>query len=409
MRILFIHQNFPGQFVHLAPALAQRGHEVLALTVHTNQRPSPVPVVKYKYEPGKTPPEFPRLAADFAERMRRGEAVAMACQALKQRGLAPDVVFAHLGWGESLYIKEVWPETRLMVYAEFGYRPRGLDTDFDPELQQVTLPGTIYVRTRQAHLLVAVCAADQAVAPTRWQASSFPPGIAERIKVVHDGIDTSRVAPNPSAVFKVPGSDVAFKAGDEVLTFVNRNLEPYRGYHIFMRALPEILERRPQAHAVVVGGNGLSYGTRAPDNKSWRDIFFDEVKDRLDMSRVHMVGNLDYTTYLSLMQVSRVHAYLTYPFVLSWSMLEAMSVGTLVVGSRTPPVVEVLKDGVNGRLVDFFDVKGWSTTLADALAEPQRFDPLRKAARQTILDNYDLKTKCLPDMVALVEGAGHVG
>lgn len=404
MRILLVHQNFPGQFLHLAPALAARGHDVLALTVHTNARPSPVPVVKYKYEQKKPAEGIPRLAVDFAEKMQRGEIVAMASNELKQKkGFNPDVIFAHLGWGESQFLKEVWPEARLIVYAEFCYAPRGLDTDFDPELQRVTLPGSVFVRARQAPLLLSVCAADEALAPTRWQANSFPPGLRERVTVIHDGIDTARVAPNAAATFMLPNGR-ELKAGDEVLTFVNRNLEPYRGYHILMRALPEVLRARPDAHVVIVGGDGVSYGTRPPDGKTWKQIFLSEVEDRLDQSRVHFVGNVEYPRFLALMQVSRVHAYLTYPFVLSWSMLEAMSAGTLVVGSNTPPVAEVIEDGVNGRLVDFFDVKAWSAVLSESLAEPQRFDHLRRAGRDTIVARYDLKTRCLPDMVRFVEG-----
>ena len=404
MRYLFVHQNFPGQFVHLAPELTARGHESVALTVHTNNRPSPIPVIRYRYEAKKPDPAIPRLVGDFAERVARGEVVALAGREIRDKaGFKPDVIFAHLGWGESLYLKEVWPDARLIVYAEFCYAPRGLDTDFDPEIQQITLPGSIYVRTRQAHLLLAMAGADAALAPTRWQAQSFPAGLRDRIRVIHDGVDTLRVRPDAGAAFTVPGTTLTLKAGEEVLTFVNRNLEPYRGYHIFMRALPEVLAQRKNAHVVIVGGEGVSYGTRPQGEKSWKQIYFDEVKDKLDLSRVHFVGNLDYATYLALMQVSRVHAYLTYPFVLSWSMLESMSAGVHLVASRTPPVEEAVEDGKNGQLIDFFDVKAWSAAIAGGLAEPRRFDHLRQGARQTILDRYDLKTRCLPDMVRFAE------
>jgi glycosyltransferase involved in cell wall biosynthesis len=226
-----------------------------------------------------------------------------------------------------------------------------------------------------------------------------------RITVNHDGIDTGRIKPRTDAAFEVTAAKLTLRAGEEVLTFVNRNLEPYRGYHILMRALPKVLAARPNAQVVLVGGDGVSYGTNAPGGRSWKETILDEVRDRIDLARVHFVGQVPYDKFVALMQVSRAHAYLTYPFVLSWSMLEAMSAGALIVGSRTPPVEEVIEDGVNGRLVDFFDVEGWSAALIEALAEPKRCLPLRQAARQTIIDRYDLKSRCLPRMIEFVETA----
>jgi glycosyltransferase involved in cell wall biosynthesis len=189
-----------------------------------------------------------------------------------------------------------------------------------------------------------------------------------------------------------------------VLTFVNRNLEPYRGYHIFMRALPAVLAARPQAQVVIVGGDEVSYGRPPPQGKSWKQIFLDEVAGRIDPARVHFPGRVPYPTFRALMQVTRVHAYLTYPFVLSWSMLEAMAAGAPLVASATPPVQEVIEDGVNGRLVGFFDVAGWSAALTEALANPAAMAPLAAAGRATVRDRYDLRSVCLPRMIRFVEG-----
>jgi glycosyltransferase involved in cell wall biosynthesis len=221
--------------------------------------------------------------------------------------------------------------------------------------------------------------------------------------VIFDGVNTDLVAPNAAASLTLPNG-LQLRTGDEVLTFVNRNLEPYRGYHTFMRALPEVLAAQPNAQVVIVGGDDVSYGAAAAEGQSWKQFFLDEVKDRIDLSRVHFLGKVPYPDFVMLMQVSRVHAYLTYPFVLSWSMIEAMSAGAYVVGSRTAPVEEVITDGVNGRLVDFFDIKAWSDALTQGLAEPERFLPLRRAARQTIVGNYDLQNVCMPRMVSFVEG-----
>ena len=227
----------------------------------------------------------------------------------------------------------------------------------------------------------------------------------DQITVIHDGVNTDLVRPDPAAAVTLPNGRVV-KAGDEVLTFINRNLEPYRGYHIFMRALPQIMAERPEAQVVIIGGDDVSYGRSAPDGKKWKEVFLGEVAHRLDLSRLHFMGKVPYSTFVGLMQVSRVHAYLTYPFVLSWSMLEAMAAGCLVIGSRTAPVQELISDGVNGRLVDFFDVEGWSKLVSRALANPGRFADLRVKARETIVDNYDLRRICLPRMVDFVESFG---
>jgi glycosyltransferase involved in cell wall biosynthesis len=404
LKILFVHQNFPGQFLHLAPALQERGHEVTVLTDAVNTRQISQKVYRYKFKSrGLTAAQI-GIAAGVSKQLERGQAVAQAAAELQSRhAYTPDVIVGNPGWGETLFLKEVWPQAKLIVYAEFYYRPRGLDTDFDPEFQQRTLSGDIWVAARQQPLLLAIDAADRALAPTQWQAGTFPEPYRSRISVIHDGVDTERIQPGDNATAELPGSGRKFKSGDEVLTFINRNLEPYRGYHIFMRALPKVLAERPEAHAVIIGGDDVSYGTRPPEGTTWKQLILDEVKDELDMSRVHFVGKVPYATFVDLMRVSRVHAYLSYPFVLSWSMLEAMAAGALIVGSRTPPIEELIKDGVNGRLVDFFDVEAWSKVLIESLADPASFQHLRTAARQTIVANYDLKSKCLPELIQLVE------
>jgi glycosyltransferase involved in cell wall biosynthesis len=256
---------------------------------------------------------------------------------------------------------------------------------------------------RTAHLGQALLHADAGVSPTEWQASTYPAPLRRMISVIHDGVDTDALAPNPAAHFALPDGRT-LRAGDEVLTFVNRNLEPYRGYHIFMRALPAILNARSEAQVVIVGGDEVSYGAAPKGEKGWKERILAEVRDQLDLSRVHFMGKIPYADFRSLLQVSRVHAYLTYPFVLSWSMIEAMAAGCHIVASDTAPVVEAIADGQNGTLVNFFDVAAWSEKLTEALANPALFQPLRDAARQTALARYDLRRHCLPRMVEFVEG-----
>lgn len=406
MKILFVHQNYPAQFLHLAPELQRRGHDCLALTDSTNQRPATLPVLRYKHEAQTVDPAATRLGRNFTTMSDRGVTAARAAAILRtQKNYHPDVIFGHSGWGETLFLKEVWPEAKLLIYAEFYYRGIGRDIGFDPEFSKPSLDATMIAQARAAHLGQALLHADAGVSPTEWQASTFPDVLRQMLDVIHDGVDTAVVAPNAEATVTLPSGQV-LRAGDEVVTFVNRNLEPYRGYHTFLRSLPEVLDARPGAQVVIVGGDGVSYGAELKGGKSWKQHFLDEVGHRLDLSRVHFVGRVPYPFFVSLMQVSRAHAYLSYPFVLSWSMLEAMSAGALVIGSRTAPVEEVITDGMNGRLVDFFDVKGWSAALVEALAEPQRFMPMRAAARETILARYDLRSHCLPKMVEFVERHG---
>ncbi len=405
MKILFVHQNFPGQYLYLAPELKKRGHDCMALTDIVNTRDSAIPVLKYKHEAQAPDPAATRLGRNYIQMSDRGVTVARAALQLRQqRGYVPDVIFGHSGWGETLFLKEVWPEAKLLIYAEFYYKGRGADVGFDPEFAKPNFDQVIIAQGRASHLGQALLHADAGLSPTQWQASTYPPALRKMIDVIHDGVNTTVMAPQPLARFTLPTGQI-LTPQDEVLTFVNRNLEPYRGYHIFMRALPDVLKARPNAQVVIVGGDEVSYGGTPKGAKGWKDIILNEVKDRLDLNRVHFMGKVPYDQFTALMQVSTAHAYLTYPFVLSWSMIEAMSAGAHIIGSATPPVQEVITDGINGTLVDFFDVPGWSATLTAALANPAKFQPLRAAARQTALDRYD-QTILLPKMIDFVERHG---
>jgi glycosyltransferase involved in cell wall biosynthesis len=409
VKILFVHQNYPGQFLYLGPALAKRGHDCLALTDSANQRPSSVPVVRYTHKAEKAEPAACRLGRNYTTMSDRGVTVARAAVRLRdERGYYPDVIFGHSGWGETLFLKEVWPKAKLIVYAEFYYKGVGADVGFDAEFSQTGFDQVMIAQGRTAHLGQALLHADAAVAPTRWQASTYPPPLQPMIRTLFDGVDTQLLRPDPAASVTLPDGQT-LRAGDEVLTFVNRNLEPYRGYHVFMRALPAVLAARPQARVVIVGGDAVSYGNPPKGGTGWKDIFLSEVRDQLDLSRVHFTGRLPYGDFVSLMQVARAHAYLTYPFVLSWSMVEAMAAGVVVVGSRTAPVEEMITHGQTGLLVDFFDIAGWSEMLIETLANPARYAHLGQAARAHVMTQHDLHSVCLPRLIAYVEGFGPPG
>ncbi len=241
------------------------------------------------------------------------------------------------------------------------------------------------------------------ISPTAWQADTHPPVFRDGITVIHDGIDTDRVCPNPTARVTLNQGAQVLAAGDEVLTFVNRKLEPYRGYHSFMRALPKVLAARPNAQVVIVGEDGRGYGPIRAGSTGWKEEFYQPLKSTPFADRIHFMDRVAYPDYLAILQIARVHCYLTYPFVLSWSMLEAMSAGVHLVASDTAPVREVIRDGENGTLVDFFDHEKIADALIDGLANPARFDPLRIGARQTAQDQFDLRRVCLPKLVSLVE------
>lgn len=408
MRFLFIHQNFPGQFEHAAAALAARGHEVVALAV--NRRAAPVPGVKrLLYRPAPLPAAsagHPLRAAldEWHAKIARGHAAAQAMRRLQAQGFRPDVVAAHPGWGEALFAKDVFPAARLLVYAEYFYGEPGGDTDFDPEFPAASPElAAQLLRLKNTHLLHALNSCDAAVSPTVFQRNRHPAWARERIRHIHDGIDTERFRPDPQARVHLPAAGLTLRPGDEVVTFVARQLEPYRGYHVLMRALPLLQQLRPQARVVIVGGDGTSYGAPPPAGTTWRKRFLAEVRPQLDLQRIHFVGRLPHGTLTQLMQVSAVHAYLTYPFVLSWSLLEAMSIGCLVVGSDTAPLREVVQDGRNGMLVDFFDHQQLARRVADALERRDELRSMREAARQGIVERFDLHGHCLPQWLALME------
>ncbi|MGR3378992.1 glycosyltransferase family 4 protein [Salipiger abyssi] len=407
MKILCIHQNFPGQYKHLAPALAQNGHQVVALTpkVKKATRWNGVSVVPYQIRGSSTKGIHPWLA-DFETKLLRATSCYRNALALKQQGFEPDLILAHHGWGESLFLKDVWPQARMGLYCELYHLTTDTFVNFDPEFP-TKVPETDALRIRMKNLNNRLHEEimDAGISPTRFQASTFPAHWQDRITVAHDGIDTDLVRPNPAATLEVTDGRVLTR-DDEVITFINRNLEPYRGYHVFMRALPEILRRRPKAQITLIGGDEVSYGSKPPAGQTWKQIFIDEVKEQIseaDWQRVHFLGRVPYERFLAMMQVSRVHVYLTYPFVLSWSLLEAMSAGCAILASGTEPVREVLSEDETGWMVDFFDLTALVDRLCALLDDPGTRARLGANARDVARAQYDLKTRCLPRHIAWVE------
>ena len=398
-RILLIHQNFPGQFKHLYPELAKQ-HEVVGLTINPYQSAAGVQVVRYVPQRGTTPNVHPWVS-DLETKVIRGEAAYRTMLQLRDAGFNPDLVLAHPGWGESLFVKEVWPKAHLSVYCEFYYHLHGADVNFDPEFSTDDPGQGPRLAMKNVNMRLHMDIADSALSPTKWQASVYPDSFRDRITVIHDGVDTNSIAPDPNATLTL-GRAGQISRKDEIITFVNRNLEPMRGYHVFMRALPRLMALRSNARFLIVGSDDVSYGARPEAGKTWRQIFFDEVKDRIDVNRIHFVGNVPRELFTRMLQVSTVHVYLTYPFVLSWSMIEAMSAGCAIVGSDTPPVREVIRHQENGLLVDFFNPEALADSVANLAGDPALRARLGAAARQDAISGYDLRTRCLPAQIAWV-------
>lgn len=410
MNILFIHQNFPAQFKHLAPALAAiPGNTVAAMTLRTGGADiwQGVRIFPYTMTRKSTPNIHPWVL-DFESKAIRGEACFRAALAMRESGFKPDVIIAHPGWGESMFLKDVWSGVKIGIYCEFYYHAAGADVGFDSEFPMKGDGSACRIRLKNLNHQLHFDIADAGISPTQWQASTFPESFRSKITVIHDGIDTALLAPNPHAVLSIKDKAVLHK-GDELITFVNRNLEPYRGYHIFMRALPELLSRRPHARVLIVGGDGVSYGVRPEGKMTWKEMFAREVRSQIsdtDWQRVHFLGNIPYRAFLSLLQISMVHVYLTYPFVLSWSLLEAMSCGCAIVASKTSPLQEAIRHDETGRLVDFFDAAGLSDEVCALLDDPAARARMGANARAFAQANYDMNNICLPGQLQWVQELG---
>ena len=400
MNVLFVHNNFPAQYKHIVRALSKQADvKMAAIGARTSSGYDGVNLLKYGLEDANVSATHP-FGRRFDLECRRAEQVLYAATTLRSAGFVPDLVMAHPGWGETLPLRTLFPKARILTYCEFYYGREDRDVGFDHEFPETGLDGLVGLHLKNASTVLALVESDCGVSPTRWQRSTYPEVLRQTIKVIHEGIDVDMMKPSSEATFFL-STGRELKRSDEVVTFVARNLEPVRGYHIFMRALPRILAERPNAEILVIGGDGTSYGALPPEGKTWRSIFFDEVAYKIDLARVHFTGRLSHEKFLRALQISSAHVYLTYPFVLSWSLMEALSTGCVVIGSDTAPVREVV-DNNNGILVSFFDFDQLAERVIDALAHPRRFDAMRARARQTIIEHYDLTRICLPKMMSLI-------
>ncbi|MBT9315200.1 glycosyltransferase family 4 protein [Leptothoe spongobia] len=395
MNILFLHQNFPAQFRHLASTLAKDPQNTVVFGT-TRKNGSIAGVNKVIYQPTRQPhPDVHYYVRPLESAVLEGQAVYRVASQLKERHkFEPDIVYAHSGWGPGLFMKDLFPNSQYLCFFEWFYHAHGSDTDFDPAFP-CNEETEAKLRIRNAPILIDLYSCDRGLTPTHWQQQQFPPEYHNKLTVCHDGIDTNFFRPKSDAKLVIKPTDpiacpspLDLSEVDEIVTYVARGMEPYRGFPQFMEVVEQLQQNRPQCHVVIVGEDRVAYGSPRKDGKTYREHMLEQLD--LDLTRIHFTGHLSYKQYLIVLQASSVHVYLTYPFVLSWSMLEALSTGCVVVGSKTQPVEEVIQDGVNGILVDFFDTKAITEKVNNVLDHPEQMQMMRERARQTIVENYNL-------------------
>jgi glycosyltransferase involved in cell wall biosynthesis len=396
LRILFVHQGFPGQFRYLAPTLAARGEQVVFLSLPT---PHTLKGIRQVFYDLVAPPREPDdgFLGHVDNALQYARAAADAAHRLKAEGFTPDLILAHPGWGESLFLKDVFPRSILVHFLEFFSRPENSFYDFDrPE--PLPFEERASLRMRNFTHLMALDSGDWGWSPTRWQKSLFPSVYHSRISVLHDGINTRRFQPRDDLSFALAGGR-ALRRGMPVVTFIARNLEPCRGFDSFMRAIELVLARHSTCDVLIFGGDGVNYGPQLRGGGTYRERVLRELA--LDPQRVHFLGQVPQPEIVAALAVSAVHVFLTYPFLISWSILEAMAMECVVIGSATPPVMEIIAHGSNGFLVDFFDHQGLADRICAVLGHPHGLASLRRAARATVLERFDAQ-KNLARQLALL-------
>ncbi len=398
MNILLAHNNFPGQFHRLAVELAADPANKVIFLSHYRRNDVRVPGVDWRHVPLPAPEETPNTPRKkYLTILAQGERFADAMTKLHREGFRPDVVHGHVGFGSCMYAPDIFPNAMHMGYFEWFYT-HGADTAFFAGGKPPSLVNLAENRQCNLCTLSALAECTVGITPTFWQRDQHPKEFHSKLHVLHDGVDVQFFSPAKTQGVKLRELDLS--GAEEIVTYATRGLEPYRGFHTFYRALPAVLEARPKAQVVIMADDRTAYGGTRKDGKTWKQVLQEEVQ--LDESRVHFIPFQPYDQYRALLRASDVHVYLTAPFVLSWSMLEAMSCGCLLVSSDTEPVREVLREGVNGYMVNFWDHNALAERVIHCLEHREKLDHMRAAARKTILARYALH-KLLPRQTDLMK------
>lgn len=394
MNILFIHRSFMGQFKYLATVLSlDANNNITFLTEDDEYQVQGINKVVYR---AKCKPSGNFYLENYEAALERGQNAARKAEELKKQGFKPDIIYGFAGWGSSMFIKDVFPDVPFIAYCEWFLTPTGANIGFDGT--ELTLEEKERLRCNNAHVLTTLAAADAAISPTQWQKEQFPKEFHHKISVVHDGVDTGLFMPDDNVKFII--DNIEFTRKDEVITYGTRGFEPIRGFPQFMGAAEKLLKKRPNTHILIAGENKVHYS--AQKNVDYKALMLKNLD--LDMSRVHFVGTLPYNEYKKFLQVSSAHVYLTYPFILSWSILDAMSTGCCIVASNTAPVLEIIENNYNGLLVDFFNVDELVEKIEYTLDNKEKMQQIRQNARQSVVDKYDL-AKVVPQQIQALANA----
>ncbi len=385
MNILFIHYELPGQFLHLIRYLSKDPNYHVYGICHQHVYEANCNLDLYEQLFVYNEEEFSQHSAhyyvdNFQTCVLRAEAIAKILHQCDIDGINFDLAVSHMGWGEALYFKDIYPKTPLLGYAEFYYHAVGADSGFDPS-SPVSKDQALLIKTLNSQLLLGMNECDKMITPTNWQKSLLPAVFHSKIDVIHEGVDVSLCKPDDSAFFTFPNG-VELTKKDEVITYTSRNLEPYRGFPVFLQAIEKICQQRPNCHVIITGGDEVSYSKSSPNGMCYRELYLQSVS--IPHERVHFLGKVPYSTHIQLLQLSSVHVYLTYPFVLSWSFIEAMACGCVIIASDTQPVMDVLEPDVNGIAVNFFDDEAIAEQVNAVFNDSQRKKHLGLAARKKI-------------------------
>lgn len=395
MNILFLHRTFPGQFKYIAPILAADPRNVVMFMTADGRFEAPG-INKLVYEiKHENPNSYHQYLTEYETFLAHGKAAADIAIAMKKQGIKPDVIYGH-SWGPTMFMKDIFPDVPLITYFEWFCNADGAAIGFDGNI-----PNREYrekIRCNNAQVLLDLVSCDIGICPTQWQKQQFPEEFHDKIKVIHDGVDTDICKPDSNAKFLVADKNLELTVKDEVITYATRGMEPFRGFPEFMQAVEKLQKKRPNAHFIIGGQDAVYYGESLKKG-TYKELMLKKLN--LDMSKIHFVGALTFNDYVKLLQISSVHVYSTVPFILSWSILEAMAMECCIVASNTQPVLEVMKDNYNGLLFDFYNIDQLVEKVEYALDNQDKMKSIKTNARKTVVENYDLQ-KLLPQHLNLI-------